>query len=89
MAAATAPPLAPRHRAAEALHRYGPAKTTVVNVARALNVSHGSIYRHFESKAALRDAVTARWLHRISAPLARSWPTATRRPLGCVAGSTG
>ena len=55
--------------AEEALRRYGPAKTTVVDVARALDVSHGSVYRHFPSKAALRDAVTQRWLDRISAPL--------------------
>ncbi len=29
----------------------------VIDVARALGVSHGSVYRHFPSKAALRDAV--------------------------------
>jgi AcrR family transcriptional regulator len=52
------------------LRRYGPAKATVVDVARALGVSHGSVYRHFDSKAALRDAVTERWLARVSAPLA-------------------
>jgi AcrR family transcriptional regulator len=51
------------------LRRHGPGKTTVVDVARALDVSHGSVYRHFPSKAALRDAVTERWLARISAPL--------------------
>jgi AcrR family transcriptional regulator len=34
-------------------------------------VSHGSVYRHFPSKAALRDAVAARWLARISGPLGR------------------
>ena len=55
--------------AEQVLRRYGPAKTTVVDVARALNVSHGSIYRHFPSKAALRDAVANRWLHRVSKPL--------------------
>jgi AcrR family transcriptional regulator len=55
--------------AEEVLRRYGPAKTTVVDVARALDVSHGSVYRHFPSKVALRDAVTERWLARISAPL--------------------
>ena len=55
--------------AEQVLRRYGPAKTTVVDVARALEVSHGSVYRHFPSKAALRDAVTQRWLDRISAPL--------------------
>jgi AcrR family transcriptional regulator len=55
--------------AEEVLRRFGPAKATVVDVARALGVSHGSVYRHFPSKAALRDAVAERWLSRISAPL--------------------
>jgi AcrR family transcriptional regulator len=55
--------------AEETLTRFGPAKTTVVDVARALGVSHGSVYRHFASKAALRDAVTERWLDRVSTPL--------------------
>lgn len=56
--------------AEEVLRRFGPAKATVVDVARALGVSHGSVYRHFPSKAALRDAVAERWLGRVSAPLA-------------------
>lgn len=56
--------------AEEVLRRFGPAKTTVVDVARALDVSHASVYRHFPSKAALRDAVTERWLDRVSAPMA-------------------
>jgi AcrR family transcriptional regulator len=56
--------------AEEVLRRFGPAKATVVDVARALGVSHGSVYRHFSSKAALRDAVTERWLAEVSAPLA-------------------
>jgi AcrR family transcriptional regulator len=55
--------------AEDVLRRYGPAKTTVVDVARTLGVSHGSVYRHFPSKAALRDAVAERWLARISEPL--------------------
>lgn len=55
--------------AEDVLRRYGPAKATVVDVARFLEVSHGSIYRHFPSKAALRDAVAERWLHRVSLPL--------------------
>lgn len=55
--------------AEEVLRRFGPAKATVVDVARALGVSHGSVYRHFASKAALREAVAERWLARISAPL--------------------
>ncbi|WP_419994792.1 TetR family transcriptional regulator [Streptomyces boninensis] len=48
----------------EVLRRYGPNKATVVDVARALGVSHGSVYRHFGSKVALREAVTKRWLDR-------------------------
>ncbi|MEH2193281.1 MAG: TetR family transcriptional regulator [Nostoc sp.] len=56
--------------AEEVLCRYGLAKATVVDVARFLEVSHGTIYRHFPSKAALRDAVAERWLHRVSTPLA-------------------
>jgi AcrR family transcriptional regulator len=56
--------------AEEVLRRYGPAKATVLDVARSLGVSHGSVYRHFSSKTALRDAVTERWLARVSTPLA-------------------
>src|SRR5215218_8824418 len=55
--------------AEEVLRRYGPAKANVVDVARALGVSHGSVYRHFASKAALRNAVIERWLTRVSQPL--------------------
>jgi AcrR family transcriptional regulator len=55
--------------AEEVLRRYGPAKATVVDVAQALGVSHGAVYRHFPSKAALRDAVVERWLARVSSPL--------------------
>jgi AcrR family transcriptional regulator len=55
----------------DVLRRFGLAKATVVDVARALDVSHGSVYRHFPSKASLREAVAKRWLDRVSAPLAR------------------
>ncbi|KOV67934.1 TetR/AcrR family transcriptional regulator [Streptomyces sp. MMG1121] len=54
----------------EVLRRHGPAKATVVDVARALGVSHGSVYRHFRTKAALREAVTKRWLDRTAQRLA-------------------
>ncbi|MFF5586525.1 TetR family transcriptional regulator [Streptomyces hygroscopicus] len=54
----------------DVLRRHGPAKATVLDVARALGVSHASIYRHFPSKAALREAVARRWLGRARAPLA-------------------
>jgi AcrR family transcriptional regulator len=63
-----------------ALRRFGPAKATVVDVARALGVSHGSVYRHFPSKAALRGAVTARWLARISGSLEIFADTGTPAP---------
>jgi len=53
----------------EVLRRFGLAKATVVDVARALDVSHGSVYRHFPSKASLRQAVAKRWLDRANAPL--------------------
>jgi AcrR family transcriptional regulator len=64
--------------AEDVLRRYGPAKANVVDVARALNVSHGSVYRHFPSKAALREAVAERFLNEMAAPLegahdARTW----------------
>lgn len=55
----------------DVLRRYGLAKATVVDVARALDVSHGSVYRHFPSKASLREAVAKRWLDRLSAPLTK------------------
>ncbi len=53
----------------DVLRRYGPNKATVVDVARELGVSHGSVYRHFASKSALLDAVAERWLAEVSAPL--------------------
>lgn len=56
--------------AEEVLRRYGLTKATVVDVARVLDVSHGSVYRHFASKAALRDAVAERWLAEVTTPLA-------------------
>ena len=62
------------------LRRYGPAKATVVDVARELGVSHGSVYRHFPSKAALRDAVAGHWLERQSAPLEKVVAARTPAP---------
>ncbi|BBJ43948.1 TetR family transcriptional regulator [Streptomyces antimycoticus] len=66
----------------DVLRRYGPAKATVVDVARALGVSHGSVYRHFHSKTALREAVTERWLdqeHDALSRIARGKAPATER----------
>lgn len=56
--------------AEDVLRRYGPAKANVVDVARTIGVSHGSVYRHFPSKAALVDAVVERWLADVARPLA-------------------
>ncbi len=55
--------------AEELLRRHGPQKTNVVDVARHLGMSHANVYRHFANKAAIQDAVAARWLHRIAEPL--------------------
>ncbi|WP_369246451.1 TetR family transcriptional regulator [Streptomyces sp. R41] len=75
----------------EVLRRHGPAKATVVDVARALGVSHGSVYRHFRTKAALREAVTKRWLDRTSQMLeeivnipTQTPPVALRHWLGAL-----
>jgi len=64
----------------EVLRRYGLAKATVVDVARALDVSHGSVYRHFPSKASLREAVAKRWLDRVNAPLQKVAESSTPAP---------
>ena len=53
-----------------ALRRYGVEKTNVVDIARALDMSHGNIYRHFPSKQALINAVVVRWLEVLTSPLA-------------------
>ena len=71
--------------AEEVLRRYR-RKATVVDVARALKVSHASVYRHFPSKAALRDAVTERWLARISAALEAIVTLTNLRRTACTAG---
>jgi len=46
--------------AEDVIRRFGPAKATVVDVARALGVSHAAVYRHVASKAELRDLVVGR-----------------------------
>ena len=52
------------------LRRHGIAKMTVLDVARALGLTHAAVYRYFPDKVALREAVAERWLQRISRPLA-------------------
>ncbi len=55
--------------AEEVVRRFGPAKATVVDVARALGVSHAAVYRHIATKAELRDLVVSRWLEATLPPL--------------------
>lgn len=55
--------------AEDVIRRFGPAKATVVDVARALGVSHAAVYRHVATKDALRDLVVGRWLEATMPPL--------------------
>ncbi len=55
--------------AEDVIRRHGPAKATVLDVARALGVSHTAVYRHVATKAELRDMVVSRWLETTISPL--------------------
>jgi AcrR family transcriptional regulator len=55
--------------AEDVIRRFGPAKATVVDVARVLGVSHAAVYRHVANKAELRDLVVDRWIEATMAPL--------------------
>jgi AcrR family transcriptional regulator len=55
--------------AEDVLRRFGPEKATVVDVARALGVSHAAVYRHVKTKAELRDLVVRRWVDEMMPPL--------------------
>jgi AcrR family transcriptional regulator len=57
--------------AEDVIRRFGPAKATVVDVARALGVSHAAVYRHVATKAELRDLVVGRWAEATMPPLRR------------------
>src|SRR6202051_2174361 len=46
--------------AEDVIRRFGPAKAAVLDVARALGVSHAAVYRHVATKAELRDLVVGR-----------------------------
>lgn len=54
----------------DTLRRFGVAKTSITDVAKALGVSHGTIYRHFKSKKEIFEAATEKWLNeKIMRPL--------------------
>jgi AcrR family transcriptional regulator len=55
--------------AEDVIRRFGPAKATVVDVARSLGVSHAAVYRHVATKAELRDLVVGRWAETTIPPL--------------------
>src|SRR5258708_26647332 len=55
--------------AEDVIRRFGPAKATVVDVARALGVSHTAVYKHVATKAELRDLVVGRWVEATMPPL--------------------
>lgn len=55
--------------AEDVIRRFGPDKATVVDVARALGVSHAALYRHVATKSALRDLVVGRWAEQTMPPL--------------------
>jgi AcrR family transcriptional regulator len=55
--------------AEDVIRRFGPAKATVVDVARALGVSHSAVYQHVATKAELRGLVLGRWLDETMPPL--------------------
>jgi AcrR family transcriptional regulator len=55
--------------AQDVIRRFGPDKATVVDVARALGVSHAAVYRHVATKAELRDLVVGQWVETTMPPL--------------------
>jgi AcrR family transcriptional regulator len=55
--------------AEEVVRKFGPTKATVVDVARALGVSHAAVYRHMATKAELRGLVVRRWVEATMTPL--------------------
>ena len=48
------------------LMKYGWSRTTLVSIAKSLDVSHAALYSYFRSKATLRDAILERWLFKYS-----------------------
>src|SRR5258708_25021683 len=55
--------------AEDVIRRFGPAKATVLDVARALGGSHAAVYRHVATKAELRDLGVGRWVGATMPPL--------------------
>jgi AcrR family transcriptional regulator len=56
--------------AAQQLKAHGAKAVTVVGVAELAGMTHANVYRYFPSKAALIDAIAARWLKNLEATIA-------------------
>ena len=52
----------------DVIRRFGPEKANITDVAKSLHVSHAAIYRYYNGKTALWNAVTERWLTKLHAP---------------------
>ncbi|WP_261856595.1 TetR/AcrR family transcriptional regulator [Clostridium folliculivorans] len=48
--------------AEEVIRRFGPEKANITDVAKSLKVSHAALYRYYNGKTDLWNAVTERWL---------------------------
>ena len=73
--------------AAEQVRRFGEAKTNVVDIAKAMGLSHSAIYRYFRSKSDIFDALAARTMAEeadLAARFARSDGSAAERLRGLV-----
>ncbi|PPQ39158.1 TetR/AcrR family transcriptional regulator [Rhodoblastus acidophilus] len=55
--------------ACDHLRRFGPKRTTILDIAEAAGMSHANVYRYFPSKLALFDAVTEQWLKALESQL--------------------
>ena len=67
------------------MRRDGFRKVRLVDVAKDIGVSHAALYGHFADKAALLDAVSARWLQAIDAEL-DAYCRSRRAPLAKLQG---
>lgn len=52
----------------EVIRRFGPDKANITDVAKLLKVSHAALYRYYNGKTDLWNAVTERWLRSLHAP---------------------
>jgi len=69
------------------IRRHGPAKTNIVDIAKALGTSHTTIYRHFRSKADVFDAIVVAAMkdeEELSQAFVASAGPASERLLGMV-----